>query len=268
MEFISDRGDDKGNTSRKTKGNVDVNQCENDIKLETSTKEPKLFDSAVKDNDKSLLLPEYLKNQGGHVSSEHLCDQSRLSSGKVGKYEDLSSGNNQTWPSGKQLNQDFEILGKRNEGDESERNYFSIMTKHTILNTPLSMKSSNLKKGSRRNTSGVSGGIMSTGHSEKWEMRNYRKETPKYFEDDLKGVNFQGRKSVKNLSFDEQTGRKDELCSAKIERSVEFREKTKYMVDNVKESSDLLGEKSPEKMKKSFEVSEVSFFSEHSFTFV
>ena len=268
MEFISDRGDDKGNTSRKTKGKVDVNQCENDIKLETSTKEPKLFDSAVKDNDKSLLLPEYLKNQGGRVGSERLCDQSRLSSGKVGKYEDLSSDNNQTWPSGKQLNQDLGILGKRNEGDESERNYFSV-TKHTILNKPLSMKSSNLKKGSRRNTSGVSSGIISTGHSEKWEMRNYRKETPKYFEDDMKQhVDFQGRKGVKNLSVDEQTGRKDELCSAKIERSVEFREKTKYMVDDVKESSDLLGEKSPEKMKKSFGVSEVSFFSEHLFTFV
>ena len=262
MAFCSDCGNDKGISRKKTKRNVGVNQIENEslnIKVETSAKEPKFLDRAVSDDHISL-LSEDLKNKGGRVCVQTLCDQSRLSTGGSAKYKGLSHeemqygrekyGYEETWPSGKHLKQDLENRERLSEkGSEENKSVTNpSVTKQTLSNEPLSLKPSNLKKASRRNMSGVSGGIMSTGHAGKHEMMNYRKEKPKYFEDDLKN-GAQGRKNMKTLCVDDG---KDDSHSGKIDRNVE-----------VRESSDFLGPKSPEKTKKSSLLGKVRFCFHH-----
>ena len=202
------------------------------------------------------MLSEDLKNEGGRVCAQTLRDQGRLSTGGSTKYKGLSHeelqygrgkyGYEETWPSGKHLKQDLENRERLSDKGSEENKSLTdpSATKQTLSNEPLSLEPSNLKKASRRNMSGVSGGIMSTGHARKHEMMNYRKEKPKYFEDDLKN-GAQGRKNMKILSFDDG---KDESHSARIDRNVE-----------VRESSDYLGRKSPEKTKKSSLLGEVRF---------
>jgi hypothetical protein len=108
----------------------------------------------------------------------------------------------------------------------------------------------------------MSTGLRSPG---KHERRNYTNESfrekPKYFEDDLKESSvFPRRKSLDNLSTDEEMSGKQELFSEKTTRNVkdDFREKSKYLVEDV--SSDFHGRRSLEKMREPLSVNKVSCF--------
>ncbi|CAB4032743.1 Hypothetical predicted protein, partial [Paramuricea clavata] len=272
-----DDGQDTAKSCEKTDyRNISASQRETD-KTERSERKQNIknrvtspvsrtsLDDKMKSSDEHLLVLDSVKKQGTDLSSQ--LERSKMSSTSKLKERHLSVSKDETTLASvpaKQCNQELTegFSGKINEDDNILSKSLPVK-KRTSLNDPSLIKSSNVKKGLRRNVSNVSGGVMSTGlrSSGKHERRNYTnegfREKPKYFEDDLKESSvFPGRKSLDNLSTDEEMAGKQELFSGKTTRNVkdDFREKSKYSVEVVKESSDFHGRRSLEKMREPLSV--------------
>jgi hypothetical protein len=283
VEFFRADGQDTAKSCEKTgyrNINANASQRETD-KTERSERKQNIknrvtspvsrtsLDDKMKSSDEHLLVLASVKKQGTDLSSQF--ERSTMTSTSKLKERHLLVSKDETTLASvpaKQCKHELTegFSGKTNEDDNILSKSLPVK-KRTSLNDPSLIKSSNVKKGSRRNVSNVSGGIMSTGLRSpgKHERRNYTNESfrekPKYFEDDLKESSvFPRRKSLDNLSTDEEMSGKQELFSEKTTRNVkdDFREKSKYLVEDV--SSDFHGRRSLEKMREPLSVNKVSCF--------
>ena len=284
MEFFRADGQDTAKSCEKTGyRNISANASQRETdKTERSERTQNIknrvtspvnrtsLDDKMKSSDEHLLvLASTVKKQGTDLNSQ--LERNKMSSTSKLKERHLSVSKDETMLASVPVKQCKHELtegfsGKTNEDDNILSKSLPVK-KRTSLNDPSLIKSSNVKKVSRRNVSNVSGGIMSTGLRSpgKHERRNYAnegfREKPKYFEDDLKESSvFPGRKSLDNLSTDEEMAGEQELFSEKTTRNVkdDFREKSKYLVEDV--SSDFHGRRSLEKMREPLSVNKVSCF--------